>query len=253
MQELGQAGARADEHGLEAVVKELVHGDGLADDGVVDDLDAHLGEVLDLGGHDLFRETELGNAVDENAAALMEGLEDGHVIAHLAEVARAGQARGAGADDGDLMAVLDRDGGFGLILAGHVPVGDKALETADADAFALDAADALRLALLFLGADTAADGGQRVRGGHDLVGGLKIALADLLEEARDLDGHGAAFAAGRILAVEAAGGFLFGGFGVIAEGNLVKVAGTDNGILFRHLVLCHAHIDLQISHCASLP
>ena len=183
----------------------------------------------------------------------MEGLEDGHVIAHLAEVARAGQTGGAGADDGDTVAVGHGDGHLGLILAGHVPVGDKTLKPSDADALALQAADTFGLALLFLRADAAADGGQRVGGGDDLVGGLKVALADLFEEAGDLDGHGAALAAGRVLAVEAAGGLLHGGVSVIAEGNLVKVAGADNGVLFRHGVLRHAHIDLQISHCVSLP
>ena len=41
-----------------------------------------------------------------------------------------------------------------------VPVGHKALQTADANGLALDAADALALALALLRADTAADGGQ---------------------------------------------------------------------------------------------
>ena len=64
-----------------------------------------------------------------------------------------------------------------------VPVGDKALETANADGLALDAADALAFALVLLRADTAADGGQRAGLGNYVVGGLKVALGDVFDKA----------------------------------------------------------------------
>ena len=164
MQELGQAGAGADVNGLVAeIVKQLVDGHSLADNGVGNDLNAHLLEVFDLDSNDLvLGQTELGNTVDQNAAGLVEGLVNGDVIAHLAQIARAGEAGGAGADDGDLVAVgLGRDY-LGLIGLGHMVVGNEALETADADGLALDAADALGLALLLLRTYTAADRGQGV-------------------------------------------------------------------------------------------
>ena len=77
------------------------------------------------------------------------------------QLGRARQTRRAGADHGDLDAV-------GLRLLRHgvdilaVPVGDKALQTADGDRLTLDAADALGLALRFLRADTAGQSRQRV-------------------------------------------------------------------------------------------
>ena len=64
-----------------------------------------------------------------------------------------------------------------------VPVGDKALETANADGLALDAADALAFALVLLRADTAADGGQRAGLSDHMVSSLKITLGHMLDEA----------------------------------------------------------------------
>ena len=81
--------------------------------------------------HDGLGQTELGDAVDQHAAGGVEGLENGDLIAHLGQVAGAGQAGGAGADHGDLVAV-----GLGLLRHGvqhvlAVPVGHEALQTAD--------------------------------------------------------------------------------------------------------------------------
>ena len=185
VQELRQACARADEHCLIAVCKQLVNGLTLADDGVVYDLNAHGLEVLDLGCNDLLGQTELRNTVDQNAAGLVECLKNGNVVAHLAQIACAGEAGRAGADDRD--AVTVGFGGLDLVLdfLVHVVVGDKALETADTDALALDAANALTLALLLLRANTAADSRQGVGGGDDLICCVKVALCDLGDEFGD--------------------------------------------------------------------
>ena len=252
VQELRQAGAGADEDRFKAVLKELVYRDGLADDGVVHDLDAHFGQVLNLRRDDFLRETELRNAVDQHAAGLVEGLENGHVIAHLAQVARAGQTRRAGTDDRDTVAVGFGGNRFGLVLLGHVIVRHKALKTADADSLALQAADALGLALLLLRTHTTADRRQRVGAGDDVIGRVKIAVADLLEEAGNLHANRAAGAAGAVFAVQAAGGFLHRGLCIISKSNFVEIPGADNRILLGHFVLCHAHIDLQISHFSFL-
>ena len=249
VQKLGQTSAGADEHGLIAVLEQLVHGQGLADDHVVLDHDAHGLQVFDLGGHDLLGETELGDAVDQNAAGLVESLKNGHFIAHLAQVASAGQARRAGADDGDLVSVGFGHGDGGLVLFGHVVVGHKALQTAYAHALALDASDAFALALLFLGADAAADGGQGVGGGDDVVSGVKVALGHLGDKLGDAHGHRAAGAAQGVLAVEAALCLVYGHLGGIAQGHLVKILVPYQRILLRHGIFLHLHI----SHCVFLP
>ena len=70
----------------------------------------------------------------------MEGLEHGDVIALPGQVARAGEARRAGAHHGDTVAV-----GSGLFRSlgavGVVPVGHEPLQTADAHGIALLAPD----------------------------------------------------------------------------------------------------------------
>ena len=248
MQELRQTCAGADKHSLEAVFKQFVNGLALADDGVVDDLDAHGLEVIYLSGDYLLRQTELRDTVDQNAAGLVEGFKDGDVVAQLAQVARAGEARRAGADDRDAVTVGLGDLDLVLDFLVHVVICDKALKTADADALALDAAHALRFALLLLRADTSADSGQGVCGGDDIISRVKIARGDLGDELRDAHGDGAALTAVRIAAVETALCFVDSHLGGVAEGNLVKIAGADYGVLLGHGVLGHFHI----SHCAYL-
>ena len=94
------------------------------------------------------------------------------------------RAGGTGTDDSDLVAVGRGGGGFGMYVVA-VPVGDKALQTTDADGLALDAADTLALALMLLRADTAADGRQCTGLGNHVIGGLKVALGHMLDEAGD--------------------------------------------------------------------
>ena len=248
VQELGQTCAGADEHCLEAVLEQLIDGLGLADDGVVYDLDAHCLEVIDLGGNYLLGQTELRNTVNKNAAGLVEGLKNGYVIAHLAQISCAGEGSGAGADDRDAVTVGLGSLDFVLDFLVHVIVGDKALEAADADRFALDAAHTLTLALLFLRADTAADGGQGVGGGYDLICCVKVALCDLGYEFGYAYRNRAAGAAGHVVAVEAALCLVHCHLGSVAESDLVKVAGANYGILLGHRVFIHSHI----SHYAYL-
>ena len=179
----------------------------------------------------------------------MEGLENGHVVAHLAQVARTGQPCRAGADDGDLVSVGFGHGNGGLVLFGHVVVGHKALQTADAHALALDASDALALALLLLGADAAAYSGQGVGGGDNIVSGVEVALSHLGNKLGDAHGHRAAGAAQGVFAVEAALCLVHGHFGGVAQSYLVKVFVSYQRILLRHGIFLHLHI----SHCVFLP
>ena len=242
--EAGQASAGADEHGLVAHLKQLVHGQHLADDHVGLDVHAHRLEVVDLLVDDGLGQTELRNAVGQHAAGDVQRLVDGDLVAQAGQVARAGQTRGAGADDGDLMAVgCGGLGGLGGMLA--VPVSDEALQTADAHGFALDAAHALGFALGLLGADAAADcrqGGLLVQ---DLKRALDVLVGDALDEGGDVDVHRAGGHAGLVLAVQAAAGLADGHFIGITGGHflehLVAIVGCEGG----HRALGQAHILLR--------
>ena len=102
----GQTGARGDEDGVEALLgHQLVDGDRAPDDDVGLEANAHLAQrCSDLAPDDVLRQAELGDAVDEDAADLVQGLEDGDLVAALDEVARGAEGRGAAADDGDPLA-----------------------------------------------------------------------------------------------------------------------------------------------------
>ena len=91
-----------------------------------------------------------------------------------------------------------------------VPVGHKALQTADGHRLTLDSTDAAGLALALLGAHAAADAGQGVGVGDDLIGGLEVALGHLGDKLGDADIHRTAAHAGLMLTVEAAGSLLHG-------------------------------------------
>ena len=191
--------------------------------------------------HDGLRQTELGNAVSQHAAGLVEVLIDGHVVAELGQVARAGEAGRAGADDRDAVAV-------GGDLLGHlvgvfaVPVGDEALQTADADGLALDAAHALALALLLLRADTAADGGQGAVLKDLVVSALEVLLTDAGDELRDLDIDRAAGHAGRARAIQAAVGLIDRHLDGVAKCDFFKVFVADVRILLRDRIFRGRHI-----------
>ena len=251
--ELRQTCAGADEHSLVAadigiVREQLVDGQALADRRVAHDVDAERGELVDLLLHERLRQTELRNAVSQHAAGLMEVLIHGDLIAELGQIARAGKTGRAGADDCDSVAV----GGhlFGhLVRVLHRPVGDEALQTADADRLALDAAHALAFALLLLRADTAADGGQGAVFENLLIRALEVLLADQGDEIGDLDVDRAARHARGVLAVQTAGGLVERELHGVAEGDLVKVFIADSRFLFGNRVLFRRHI--RHDYCSS--
>ena len=80
---------------------ELVDRERAADHVVRLELDAQVLEREDFTLDDLLGQAELRNAVDENSAELVQGLEDPHPMAALYEVAGAGEPRGTAADDQD--------------------------------------------------------------------------------------------------------------------------------------------------------
>ena len=243
--EARQAGTRANEDGIEALfLQELVDRVETTGHRVDFDLDAELLDVLDLLLDDrVLRQTELRDAVGQHAARLVQRLEDGHIIALLREVARAGEARRARADDGDFLRIsgtLDR---LDLFIRGELAISDEALKAADGDGFAALREDAVLLALILLRADAAADGRQRIRLLDGRDGTVEVALLDLADEGRDVDRDRAALAALRDLAVQAALCLGHCRILIVAKGHFLKVMGTDFRVLYRHLVFlenqCH--------------
>ena len=223
------------------LAEQLIDAHALADGRVAHDVDAHGHELVDLLLHDGLRQTELGDAVSQHAAGLVEVLVDGHVVAELGQIARAGKAGRAGADDRDAVAVGgDLFGHLVGVLA--VPVGDKALQTANADGLALDAAHALTLALLLLRADTAADGGQGAVLKDLVVSALEVLLTDAGDELRDLDIDRAAGHAGRARAIQAAVGLIDRHLDGVAKRDFFKVFVADVRILLRDRIFRGRHI-----------
>ncbi|MPN44484.1 hypothetical protein SDC9_192049 [bioreactor metagenome] len=127
-------GSRADRYVAGVVFfHDLLHGDRLADDYVAFDVYAEFLHRLYLHFDDLFGESEFRDAVDEDAACRVEGLEDLHFVTHFRKVSRDCEARGAGADYRDF-AFLFAFVNFALHVFLRVfPVGDEAFEFADRD------------------------------------------------------------------------------------------------------------------------
>ncbi len=99
------------------------------------------------------------------------------------------------------------------------------------------------LALIFLWADATADGRQGIRLLDRRDSAVEVALLDLADEGRDVDGDRATLAALWYLAVQAALCLGHCRLLVVAESDFLKVMGTDFRVLYRHLVFlenqCH--------------
>src|SRR5699024_5038331 len=121
-------------------------------------------------------------------------------------------------------------------------------QAANGHRLALDGPDAAGLTLALLGTHTAADAGQGVGVGDDLIGSFEVALGHLGDELRDANIHRAAAHAGLVLAVEAAAGLLHGHLGSVAQRDLLEVMVAYIGVLLRHGDLLQTHI----RHCISL-
>ena len=244
-----KTGSRADEHGVVAfLVHQVVHSDRTAHDDVGLELDSKVLEGLDFLADDtVFRKTELGNAVLQHSADLMEHFEDVHLESGLGKVGGAGKARRAAADYGDLLAV----GRLALVEPHAVlarPVGHEALELADSYGLTLVAEYTFAFALCFLGAYAAADCGQRAVL-CDNFGSLgEIAVLHLLYEIGNLDVDRARTHAHRLLAMQAAARFEHSLFLVIAQTYLVEIVSPYFRVLLPDL-----DSGKTILHCYSLP
>ncbi len=137
----------------------------------------------------------LGDAEAQHAARLGLGLEDGGLVAEQRQVAGARQAARAGADDRHLL-FEGRLDGLGQRHVAEGEVADEALEAGDGDRLLDLAARAVGLALV--GADAAADGGERVGLAGHAVGVGEALLGDQRDVALGRGVHGAGALAGRM-------------------------------------------------------
>ena len=130
--------------------------------------------ALDLAIEHGFGQAVLGNADAQHAAGLGQRFEHRGGVAELSELAGGGHAGRTAAHNGDAFAVdgRDRHGQLGR----HGGVGDEALEARDGDRLLDLAAGAFGLA--DVGADAAADAGERVGLARHAVGVVEAPRGD---------------------------------------------------------------------------
>ncbi len=163
----------------------------------------------------------------------MKGLKNRHIVSQPGQVSGTGQPCGAGADHSHF---------FPLFLLGSLRlyallpgvICHKALQFSDGYWLSLDAPDAFALTLALLGTHPSAHGGQGAGLTNGLVSPLHISVFHLLHKARNVDRHGTALDALRILAVNAAGRLLHGLFSVVSQTYFFKILPTCLRILFPH-------------------
>ena len=152
-------GAGADEDRVEAIGEEVVEVERLADRRVRADLDAERLQLRLIALEDGLRQAELRDAVAHHAADLVLALKDRDVVALLREAHGDGDARGARADDGDLLVLRWLALEHGPVEVG---VGDVVLDARDLHGASLAALDAVALALRLVIADEGADDAHRI-------------------------------------------------------------------------------------------
>ena len=70
----------------------MLNTNGFAHNDIGLEVDAHLSQILDFNVYNLVGQTELGNAVFQHTANLMQGLEDIDVVAFLHHIASEAQS-----------------------------------------------------------------------------------------------------------------------------------------------------------------
>jgi len=235
LHEVGQSGAGADENGIEAHIgHQLINCVEFADDITGLDLDAHLLEIIDFGCHNCLGQTKFRDTVSQDTARFMERLEDGDFVAEKGEVGRDGQPGRAGADDGDFLAGRwSQFGNHGSAMFSF-PVGHESFKIADGDRSVFFGENTDLLALFFLRADTAANGGQGI-GLFDLSGRPReITFHNQGNKSGDIDLDRTAGYAHRFLAFETSRGFDLGQFRGEPMGDFLKISDPLFRFLFGH-------------------
>ena len=164
-------------------------------------MNAKVLKTIDLALNNCLGQTELRNAVDKNAAAGEKCLKDSYLKAIACKLACAGNARGARANNGNLLAVAR--GNLRLRTKLRL-VAYEALQLTNGNRIALLAQNALAFALVLLWANAATDGRQHGILADNIQCTTELFSANGLNELRNLNVYGAARYAERLLAVEAA-------------------------------------------------
>ena len=241
-----QPGAGTHVHSLEPFFpQKFVESKGAADHYIGHDLHTQYLQLFDFVLDDGFGETEFRDTVHEHPAYLVEGFEQGHVIAHFGQIPGCGQAGRTSAHYSHFDAVLGSQA-----LLHHVrtlfpgPVRHKPFQTADGHRFSLDAQDAVFFALVFLGTHPAAHGRQGVLVLQDVDGAVKILFRQGMDELGNVHVHRAPLHALGILAVQAALGFIHRRVFRIAQGHFLEIMVPYISRLFRHGI-SHSSTHLQ--------
>ena len=203
---LGLPHAGADKDGLVAVALQVVHRKGAANGRVGADLDAQLDELLLVAVQNTLGQAELWDAVAQHAADLLAAFKNGHVIAAAGQQHTDGDACRAAADDGHALAFFRLHLRLQMV---EIRIGDVVFDAGKMHGGTLAAQHAVTLALFFVVAYQRADDAQRVILVQHFTGFFFVAGAEQLDRFRDIGADGAAFAAHRLFAVQAAAGFVY--------------------------------------------
>ena len=204
---VGAAESEAEKDGV-VVFFEFGHGEVFPDFHAVLKFHAEAFDHFDFIEADLRAHFVVGDAVGIETAAFFLFVEDGDFVAELGEFGGAAEPGRAGAQDGDLFAVLFHRGVEDVDVVVENVVGGVALEASDFHGIAFQIEDdAGAFAEDFGRADAGAAGAEDI-GGEDGAGGAgRIPVGDFFDERRDVDAGGAGHDAGRVEAEEAAVGF----------------------------------------------
>ena len=198
---------------------------GSADDGVHFEHHTKTLQAGYLGLDDLLRKPELGDSVHQHPARFMQGFIDSHGMSRLDQVAGTGKAGRSAPDDGDTPSGgsrLPRHTFEPLVphVVGHVP-----LEVPNGDRALLLCKDTGALALVFLGANTTANGRQEVVALDDLGSGTNRAFRYQFQEGIDLDAYRAPVG---VTLFEEGGSDKYLAFIVKGKVNILKENGTTS-------------------------
>ena len=232
---LGKPGAGTDKYRAKALlVHKLVNGNSLSHYHIGLNFHTQGFYILNFLCHNRFLgKTEFRNTVYQHTARLMERLKNGHIIAHLCQIAGTGKTCRTGADYSYLLSLfLSRTLRLNAVFS--CPVGYETLQLTDRYRVTLDSANTFSLTLCFLRTHTSTDSRQRTGFADNLISSLNIALLYLLHKSGNIDCHRAALHALRIFTVDTSGSLCHCLLHVIAQTNLFKVCGTLLCVLLSH-------------------
>jgi len=234
--EHGRARTGCQEDGAVIIGQKFVDGDGTAHQRVQGKLHAHGAQFRDFFLHDGLRQAELGDAVNQHAARLVERFKNCNRMPQLREMTRRRETRRPRPDNRHLASGRLHLHAFNGQRIAPLEIRHEPLQRADRHRLALLAHHAHAFALVLLRTNTPANAGQAVRRADALDGAGEIALGNLADEPGDVDGNRAAFHAQRALALNAAVRLGPGRLLVEPDGHFFKTLGAVMGVQRRHLM-----------------